>query len=216
MTDPEQMTGPTLVRAAVPSSFAQAYRDYAARVARWAGRLGGVECDVEDIVQEVFLVVSRKLPGFRADGNFTAWLFQITRRIAANQRRHLRWRRRFAKDQDLADLRWPGLSPDAELERRRTVALFHRALDRLPEKQRTVFVLYELEGMSTAAIAELAQRNLSTVKVQLARAREHFIAAYQRLLRRECDGEGMTLPQLAQRVVTAETVHLPRIGKKTS
>jgi len=89
-------------------------------------------------------------------------------------------------------------------------------VDRLPEKQRTVFVLYELEGMSTPAIAELTQRNLSTVKVQLTRARGHFMAAYQRLLRRECAGEGLELSQLAQRVVKDDSQSTLRFGKKTS
>ena len=216
MVAPKQVPGPTLVRAAAPGSFAAAYRDHAARVARWVGHLGGLECDLEDVVQEVFLVVSRKWATFRDDGNFTGWLFGITRKIAANQRRRLRWRRLWDGDHALAGLRWEGLDADAELERRRVVTLFHRALDRLPEKQRSVFVLYELEGMSTPAIAELTQRNLSTVKVQLTRARQHFIAAYQRLLRRECEGEGLELSQLAQRVVVADAQSTLRLGKKPS
>jgi hypothetical protein len=94
--------------------------------------------------------------------------------------------------------------------------LFHRALDRMPEKQRSVFVLYELEGMSTPTIAELTQRNLSTVKVQLARARAHFMATYQRLLRGECKGEGIGMSQFAQRVVVADGQSALRRGKKPS
>jgi RNA polymerase sigma-70 factor, ECF subfamily len=213
MSEPGQLIGPTLVRTAALSSFAEVYREYAARVARWAGRLGGWDCDVEDVVQDVFLVVSRKLPTFRPDGNLTSWLFQITRKISANHRRRLR-RRHLGSEG--GEVEWQGLDPDAELERRRVIELFHRALDRLPEKQRTVFVLYEIEGLSTAAIAELLQGNLSTVKVQLLRGRGRFIAAYQRLLRRECDGEGIALSQLAQRVVRADAQPLPRLGKTTS
>ena len=215
MVAPRQTIEPPLVHTKVPSSFAEAYRDYAARVARWVGHLGGLDSDLEDVVQEVFLVVSRKWPTLRADGNFTSWLFEITRKMVANQRRRLRWRRLWTA-QDLTCVRWEGLEPDAALERRRVVTLFHRAVDRLPEKQRTIFVLYELEGMSTPAIADLTQRNLSTVKVQLTRARNHFIAVYQRLLRRECDGEGIGLLQLAERVVAADAQPTPRLGKKTS
>jgi RNA polymerase sigma-70 factor, ECF subfamily len=203
-------------RAAMPSSFAQAYREHAAQVARWAGRLGGVDCDVEDVVQEVFLVVSRKWTTVRDDGNFTSWLFQITRKIAANQRRHLRWRRLWAGGEALARVRWGGLGPDAELDRRRAVELFHRALDRLPEKQRTVFVLYELDGLSTQAIADLTQRNLSTVKVQLVRGRERFLAAYQRLLRRQRDDEGIQPSHVARGVVGRDVEATSRPGKKTS
>src|SRR5512141_827462 len=151
------------VHAPAPSTFAEAYRTYAARVARWAARLGGGDGEVEDVVQEVFLVVSRKWHTLRGDGNFASWLFQVTRKLVANQRRRLRWRRLWSGPEALATVGCDGPDLDAELERRRMVELFHRAVDRLPEKQRTVFVLFELEGMSTAAIAELTQRNQSTV-----------------------------------------------------
>jgi RNA polymerase sigma-70 factor (ECF subfamily) len=208
-------TGPA-IPATTPATFAEAYRDYAARVARWSARLGGSDADVEDVVQEVFLVVSRKWPTLRADGHFTSWLFQVTRKIVANQRRHLRWRRLWSGNQELASVPDHGPDPDAELDRQLTLALFHRAVDRLPEKQRTVFVLFELEGMSTAAIAELTQRNLSTVKVQLARARGRFVTVYRRLLRRECDGQDIELGQLAERVINAGSLSAPRLGKKTS
>src|SRR5512141_1952147 len=76
-----------------PSSFAEVYREYAQRTARWAHALGGADLDIEDVVQEVFLVVSRKLASFRGDGSFTSWMFEITRKVVANHRR--RQRRRF-------------------------------------------------------------------------------------------------------------------------
>ncbi|MGD0835011.1 MAG: sigma-70 family RNA polymerase sigma factor [Polyangia bacterium] len=212
MSPPRQVGEAGLAEAVSHYGFPQVYRDYAGRVARWAGRLGGAGCDVEDVVQEVFLVVSRKLASFRREGNLTSWLFQITRKIVANQRRRMRWRRLWTGDEDMVAT---GLDPDAELDRGRTIALFHRALDRLPEKQRTVLVLYELEGLSTAAIAELAERPISTVKVQLARARQGFVVAYRRLLRKECGSDAVALAQLAQRVVVAAPP-LPRLGRKTS
>jgi RNA polymerase sigma-70 factor, ECF subfamily len=214
---PSSIAGTGLVASApVLGTFAETYREYAPRVAQWAARLGGTSVDAEDIVQEVFLVVSRKWSTLRADGNLTSWLFQVTRKIAANQRRHMRWRRLWSANDELASVPYNSPDPDVELERRRTLALFHRAVDRLPEKQRTVFVLFELEGMSTAAIAELTQRNLSTVKVQLARARGRFAAVYRRLLRRECEAQGIELGQLAEKVVNARVLSAPRLGKKTS
>jgi RNA polymerase sigma-70 factor (ECF subfamily) len=168
------------------------------------------------VVQEVFLVVSRKLDRTSDKQAVVSWIFEITRKIAANHRRRARWRHMWAGGDSLADVATQDGSPDAVLERRRLVALFHRALDKLNDNQRTVFVLYELEGQSTAAIAELTQRNLSTVKVQLARARERFMAAYQRLLRQECNEVGVGLAQLAQRVVEQEDLPMTRWGKKTS
>ncbi len=169
----------------VPSSFDEAYRAHVQTVARWARYLGGADVDVEDVVQEVFLVVSRRLAGFRGDARFTSWLFEITRRIVANQRRRRRWLLlgKMGKE-DWAKLPSPDGNPLAELERRQTGALVYRALGKLSEKYRTVLVLYESEGLSTREIAELCQLNLSTVKVHLHRARAKFLVHYQRLLKK--------------------------------
>jgi len=177
-------------RAITPSSFAEAYRDYAKRAARWANKLGGSDIDVEDVVQEVFLVVSRKLASYSGQDNFTSWLFEITRKVVANHRRREGWRFWCKGGQeDLESVPSYGLDPGAELERRYLAVLFYRALDQLPEKYRTIFVLYEIEDMSIQEISELCQLNVSTVKVQVARARHRFIHSYQRLLRREASAE---------------------------
>jgi len=168
-----------------PASFQEAYRDHAQTAARWARQLGGSDIDVEDVVQEVFLVVSRRLSSFRGEARFSSWLFEITRKTVANHRRRQRWHFwRSGNEESLASAPSHELDPAAELERRQTVALFYRALDRLPDKYRTVLVLYEIEGLSTQEIADLRELNLSTVKVQLSRARERFLKHYQQLLKK--------------------------------
>ena len=200
-----------------PSTFAEVYRDNAQRVTRWASCLGGVDCDVEDVVQEVFLVASRKLTSVRDRGAFASWLFQITRKIVANHRRRLRWRQLWTgHDKELDRIPWGGSDPAAELERRRMVTLLQLAIDRLPDKYRTVFVLYEIEGLSTQAIAGLCQRNMSTVRVQLARGRERFLQAYQRLVRREVGSAGIGLADAADRVVRPDAEPLTHAGGKRS
>ncbi len=178
------MSAPALATpgaSAPPSSFEEAYRDYAQQTARWARNLGGTDVEVEDVVQEVFLVVSRRLRDFRGDARFSSWLFEITRKTVANHRRRHRWRFWTSRHESSA----PATSapaPDRELERRQAAEVFYRALDRLPESYRTVLVLFEIEGMSTQAIAELCGSKAATVKVRLFRARERFIACYQQLL----------------------------------
>ena len=202
----------------VPSSFAEAYRQYAQRTARWAHALGGADLDVEDVVQEVFLVVSRKLASFRGDGSFASWMFEITRKVVANQRR--RQRRRFwyggADEKELESLPSVGEDPVAQLERQRLIGLVYRALDALPEKYRTVFVLYEIEELSTQAIAELCQLNRSTVKVRLARARGRFVEVYQRLLQKQASADGTSLSDIAQRVVLLPSAAPNHLGKGKS
>ena len=171
---------------AVPASCEQAFRDHAQDVARWARNLGRADIDVEDVVQEVFFVVSKRLAEFRPEARFSSWLFEITRKIVANHRRRQRWRFWRRDDKEVlggvpSHLR----DPAAELERQQLIARFYTALDRLPEKYRTVLVLYEIEGISTHAIAELRHLKPGTVKVHLSRARAHLIREYQRLVRRE-------------------------------
>jgi RNA polymerase sigma-70 factor (ECF subfamily) len=179
------MSAPVLAdppAAAAPASFEEAYRGYAQCTARWARNLGGADIEVEDVVQEVFLVVSRRLRDFRGQARFSSWLFEITRKTVANHRRRHRWRFWIGRG-DSADQRaTPADDPDSQLERRQAADLFYRALDRLREPYRTVLVLFEVEGMSTQAIAELCGTKVATVKVQLFRARERFIAHYQHLL----------------------------------
>ena len=71
---------------------------------RWAARLGGPSIEVEDVVQEVFLVAKRRLVSFRPDGggSITTWLFRATERIVKATRRKQRLRRLFgvAPDDD--------------------------------------------------------------------------------------------------------------------
>jgi RNA polymerase sigma-70 factor (ECF subfamily) len=201
-----------------PSSFAEAYRDYAQRTARWVHALGGAHLDIEDVVQEVFLVVSRKLSGFRGDGSFASWIFEITRKVVANHRR--RQRRRFwyagTDQEELESLPSPSEDPGAQLDRRRLIALVYRALDRLPDKYRTVFVLYEIEDLSTLAIAELCQLNRSTVKVRLARARARFIDAYQTLLHKQASMVGTSLSGIATGLASARSATVELQGKAKS
>jgi RNA polymerase sigma-70 factor (ECF subfamily) len=163
----------------VPSSFDEAYREYVECVARWARHIGGPEVEVEDVVQEVFLVVSRRLTGFRGEARFSTWLFEITRRIVSNHRRRHRWRFWVDKSGMLPS---PAHDPATELEHRQKVEIFYRALDHLPEKYRTVLVLYEIEGLQIQDIAELRDTTTGAVKVQLFRARERFYDRYQHLL----------------------------------
>jgi RNA polymerase sigma-70 factor (ECF subfamily) len=103
----------------------------------------------------------------------------------ANHRRRQRWRFwRTGEDRKLASLPSPVRDPHAELERQQAAHLFYRTLDQLPEKYRTVLVLFEIEGLSTHDIAELCHLPWSTVKVQLHRARERFLRHHELLTRK--------------------------------
>ena len=154
-------------------TFDEIYRTHARTVARWAARLGGPRIDVDESVQAVFLTVTRRLNEFRGEAKLTTWLFRITERVVANQRRQLRrrgiWVRLTRRISDETAATGPG--PAESLEGQQAGARFYRLLEALPEPHRQVLLLFELEEMSTDEIGRLIDRPPSTVRVWLHRAR---------------------------------------------
>jgi RNA polymerase sigma-70 factor (ECF subfamily) len=137
---------------------------YQPRVFRWALALSGDRDDAEDITQEVFVRVYRKLAGFRGDGSFDAWLYRITRRVAM---RGARARRSVATGESNVYVTDPG----ARVDRQRAFSVVQSIAATLPMRQREVFVLCDLEGrMSTEAAAILDMKEVS-VRASLFKAR---------------------------------------------
>ena len=165
------------VPGSAPPTFAAVYAEYAQTVARWAARLGGPSADIEDITQEVFVVVDRRLADFRGDSRLSTWLFGITSKVAANERRRRRLRQWWFRLVPNAGERAPVTDGGAleQLEKRQRRALFHRALEQLSERQRRALVLFELEEMSVAEISALTGLRPGNVRVLLHRARAAFL-----------------------------------------
>lgn len=157
------------------------YRAHAAKVARWAARLGGPGTDVEDVVQEVFLVANRRLTTFDGDAKVTTWLFRATQRIVLATRRKQRLRRWLLRTPEgaRAGLGAAGPTPSEALERQEDIEGVYRALDRMPERLRSILILFELEGLGTQEIATLTGVKVGTVRVRLFRARAKFLEAHQ-------------------------------------
>lgn len=160
-----------------PLTFATVYAAHAPTVARWAARLGGPSADVEDITQEVFLVVNRRLAEFRGDSRMSTWLFGITAKVAANERRRRKLRQLWFRLVPSAGDEAPSAAEGAleQLETRERRAMFHRALDRLNERHRRALVLFELEEMSVDDVAAHLALRPGNVRVLLHRARAAFL-----------------------------------------
>jgi RNA polymerase sigma-70 factor, ECF subfamily len=157
--------------------FDDVYKTHAQTVARWAARLGGPGVDAEDITQEVFLVVDRRLPEFRHDSQIGTWLFSITAKIVANDRRRRRLRSWWLRlTPNMAETAATTAdTPLEQLERRERRTQFYQAMDALNERQRRVLVLFELEERSVAEVAELTGLRAGNVRVLLHRARAAFL-----------------------------------------
>jgi RNA polymerase sigma-70 factor, ECF subfamily len=169
-----------------PVDMARLYRAHERTVMRWAARLGGPGIDVEDVVQDVFLVAKRRLKVFDESWNVQTWLFRTTEKIVQAARRKRRLRRWLSLSREPAapGMGAPRPTPAEALERERAVEEVYRVLDRMPERQRRVLVLFEIEGMSTQEIGDLIDAPVGTVRVWLFRARARFLEEHQRLFQR--------------------------------
>jgi len=139
---------------------------------RFLRRLGIAEGDVDDAVQEVVLVLARKL-NYVAPGSERSFVLSTGFRVASGFRRS--WKRRREVDaSELADHESPDLDPEAMAEKQRLRVLLQAVLDDLPIDLRAVFVLYELEEMTMAEIATSLDLPPGTVASRLRRSRETF------------------------------------------
>jgi RNA polymerase sigma-70 factor (ECF subfamily) len=171
-------------RATVPT-FARVYEDYFAFVWTSARRLGVPEALVEDAVQEVFVIVHRRLEEFEGRSSMKTWLFGIVRNVSREVRRSIRRKSPHqARPEALAD---PGDlvaasedRPDNTAIRSHENRVLHALLDRLDDDKREVFVLAELEQFSAPEIAEVIGINPNTVYSRLRLARQEFAEAAAR------------------------------------
>lgn len=143
------------------------------RVLRMLSALGVAATDRDDVAQEIFIRVFRHLPRFRKGKAFTAWLYRIT----VNAVHDYRGSRAAAREREQPlpagtahppDNR-PG--PESMAEGEDLARRLEQALGRLTERERSVFVLRELEGLDTGAIASALGITRITVRRHLGRAR---------------------------------------------
>jgi RNA polymerase sigma-70 factor, ECF subfamily len=152
-------------------SFEYLYEEWIEQVARWVGRLGVRDSDRDDIVQDVFMIVHRRLTEF--DGtNIAGWLYRITRRKARDYRRLAWFKHIFSSSRQISEnMLSTQRLPLNDLETKSKIDLLERLLATLNEDQRAAFVLFEIEGNSGEEIAELQQASLHTVRTRIHRAR---------------------------------------------
>jgi len=169
-----------------PPSVREVYDAHGEFVWRSLARLGISDADLLDASQEVFLVVHRRIDSWQRQGKLTSWLFGICLRVAAAHRRRAFRRREVPSGTGAGDDEptlgpadaGPGPEERASLaEARRTL---EEILDRLPLEQRAVLVMYEIDELSCAEIAEQLDIPVGTVHSRLHHARKSFQAAVHR------------------------------------
>ncbi len=158
------------------SDLATVYREYRAFVWRTLFHRGLDRAVVDDALQDVFLVVYRKLPTFDGRTSLKNWLYGIARRVASEYRRGCRRGTRYLHV--VADLDLHAIS--GKYDRIGHAMIVRELLDTLDEKKREVFILAEVEGMTGPEIAETLGLNQNTVYARLRAARQKFEKALVR------------------------------------
>ncbi len=161
------------------AAYAQLVEEHAGKIYRLALRLMGNEADAEDVLQETFLSAFKSMDRFEARSSLSTWLYRIASNAAL-----MRLRRKEPEqvsvdepvERDDGELIPRQLFdfcclPEEDLLREEARAEMQRAVDELPPSLRSVFVLRDIEGLSTEETAEALDLSVSAVKSRLMRAR---------------------------------------------
>lgn len=166
-------------KSATAAEFRALFQQYAPFVWRALRRYGVRDADLEDVCQEVFMVVHRRLGEFEGRSSVRTWIYEIARRSALAQRRAL-LRRREQTAPDTHEIRDTQRLQDGRLEDARALQWLEHALAALPEEKREAFALYELEEMTLAEVAEAMGCALNTVHYRVTTARSELQALAKR------------------------------------
>lgn len=141
-------------------------------------RMGSPAADRDDIIQEVFLVFHRRRGDFDAGRPLRPWLTGIAYRLTLTHRRH----GREIATGSVAPHDERGRSPEEDLVRKQSADLVWRALQKLPAKQRAVFILHEIQGLDVVDVARAVRVPRFTVYSRLREGRRGFAATVKRLM----------------------------------
>jgi RNA polymerase sigma-70 factor (ECF subfamily) len=157
------------------AAFEQIVIRHERRVLTLSWRLLGAMEDAQDAAQEVFLRTFKYLHRFDAQKPFEPWLVRMTVNVCRDLGRARQLRGAVLVEQrdsfDRAEPRDPGNDPHEELQFEQQRQMLYRALNELPEKERTAFVLRDIEGMTTGETADALGSSEATIRSQISSAR---------------------------------------------
>lgn len=150
------------------------YRRYHDRVWRTLGCLGVPDAALDDAVQDVFVIVCKRLGDPDQYDSIKSWIYAIARRVAWHHHRTRARRQRKLEAVEREPPRGEAPSPEERVAQAEAIVVMRRFLERLDESQRVVFVLAEIEGLTAPEIAQIVSANVNTVHSRLRLARRRF------------------------------------------
>lgn len=160
--------------------FQAAYAEHFDYVWHTARRLGARDGDIEDLAHDVFVTLHKTYERVDHTRPLRPWIAGIVYRTLSDYRKQARFRREVSEDKQVP--RDPSPGPPELVEQRRKRALVNRALKELPEPQRVVFAMVEIDGYSVVEVAEILSEKENTLYSRLRLARKSFTSAAKRLL----------------------------------
>lgn len=167
---------------AFPAEFRTLYDEHFDFVWRTIRRMGIHESEVEDVAQEVFLVVLRRMPEFEGRSSIRTWLHGIARNLVRN---HHRKRQRTRNKHAMLELARVGEGRDTPLDRSDDRELLLSLIGELDEAKQDIYVLTQLEGLSFAEISAELGVDVNTLRTRLHAARRQLARAAQHLMHGE-------------------------------
>ena len=165
------------------SSFEEIVNRYSDRIYGFALRITRNTNDAEEVFQEVFLTLTKKLHTFRGDSKFSSWLYRVT---VNTSYMYLRSQKKHENNISLENYSpydekgtlmgrimykdWSS-RPDIIIFNKEAVIIIEKAINELPESYRTVFHLRDIEGLSNEEVANILEISIPAVKSRLHRAR---------------------------------------------
>ncbi|HOQ06184.1 MAG TPA: sigma-70 family RNA polymerase sigma factor [Clostridiales bacterium] len=162
------------------AAFEQLIEAYQKKVYNLALRMTGNQEDAADLAQEAFIRVFRSISGFKEQSSFSTWVYRITTNVCLDEIRKRKNRKVISIDEDIhmddGEMRRQIVSddplPDELAERAELRSIVNDAINSLPEDQRIVITLRDLNGLSYEEIAQILDIPGGTVKSRINRARQ--------------------------------------------
>ena len=167
-------------------AFENIYNTFSRFVFNVALRVVNDTDEAEEVTQDVFLAIYRKLPGFEFKSSLKTWVYRITVNRAINHaKKRSKERERMVPYEDTMELSTPANPVNERIERQDQEKIISKLLDSLNPDQRLCLVLRDFEGLSYEEISEVLQVNINTVRTRLKRGREKLMGLSKEVVKNE-------------------------------
>jgi RNA polymerase sigma-70 factor, ECF subfamily len=168
-------------RAGCQSSFEEVVRRYETKVHNLAMRLTRNSEDAEEVLQDVFVTVYRKIEGFEGKAKFSSWLYRITVNAAFMKLRKRKQDQSVSLEEVIPQIQAVSTNPlvqnsftapcDSLTLNNQIKSALETAINRLPEEYRAVFILRDIDGLSNKEVGDILSLSIPAVKSRLHRSR---------------------------------------------